>query len=181
MRINVLLELEKKGRKMQKISPLRSSIEAFNKFKAQRQAKTENNNKTQNEKKVQTNPFGITFKGTVIQMDVFEKTDKADKTEKEPNSTIQSIKEKMNQAGKLLSSAWVGTINKFSSLKTNAIAFGNKIKDNTIAFTGKIREIGNSKVELNLFKYNVSRLQNQPVSELETMLSSELQGVTNEQ
>ena len=35
--------------------------------------------------------------------------------------------------------------------------------------------------EFDVFKYNVSRLQNQPVSELRTMLSNELQGVTNEQ
>ena len=48
-------------------------------------------------------------------------------------------------------------------------------------FTGQIQEIGNTKVEFDIFKYNVSRLQNQPVSELKSMLSNELQGVTNEQ
>ena len=58
---------------MQKISPLRSSIEAFNKFKALRADKAK---KAETNKATQTNPFGITFKGTVIQMDVFEKTDK---------------------------------------------------------------------------------------------------------
>ena len=91
-----------------------------------------------------------------------------------------SLKERMQNTGKLLASAWVGTINKFSSLKTNAIAFGNKIKDSTIAAAKKIRDIGNTKVEFDVFKYNVSRLQNQPVSELRSMLSNELQGVTNE-
>ena len=157
---------------MQKISPLRSSIEAFNKFKALRANKTEKTEKT-NEKAL-TNPFGITFKGNIIQMDVFEKTNKADKTE------ATSLKEKMQNTGKLLASAWVGTINKFSSLKTNAIAFGNKIKDNTIAFGKKLQEIGNTKIEFDVLKYNVSRLQNQPVSELRTLLTNELQGVTNE-
>ena len=44
-----------------------------------------------------------------------------------------------------------------------------------------MQEIGNTKVEFDIFKYNVSRLQNQPVSELKSMLSNELQGVTNEQ
>ena len=156
---------------MQKISPLRSSIEAFNKFKALRANKA---NKTEKAQENQTNPFGITFKGTVIQMDVFEKTDKAEK------ATSPSLKERIQNTGKLLASAWVGTINKFSSLKTNAIAFGNKIKDNTIAAAKKIRDIGNTKVEFDVFKYNVSRLQNQPVSELRTMLSNELQGVSNE-
>ena len=62
---------------MQKISPLRSSIEAFNKFKALRANKADKAQKTENT--VQTNPFGITFKGNMIQMDVFEKTQKADK------------------------------------------------------------------------------------------------------
>lgn len=162
---------------MQKISPLRSSIEAFNKFKALRANKTDKTQKTQENQAAQTNPFGITFKGTVIQMDVFEKADKATKKE---NSSL-SMKERMENTGKLLASAWVGTINKFSSLKTNAIAFGNKIKNNTIAAAKKIQEIGNTKVEFDVFKYNVSRLQNQPVSELKNMLSNELQGVGNEQ
>lgn len=158
---------------MQKISPLRSSIEAFNKFKALRAAKAD---KTEKTNAAQTNPFGITFKGTVIQMDVFEKAEKADKAEK--NST--TLKEKMQNTGKLLASAWVGTINKFSSLKTNAIAFGNKIKDGAVNTYKKIQEIGNTEVKFDFFKYNVSRLQNQPVSELRDLLSNELQGVSNE-
>ena len=45
----------------------------------------------------------------------------------------------------------------------------------------KVKEIGNTKVEFDVFKYNVSRLQNQPVSELKSLLANELQGVTNEQ
>lgn len=160
---------------MQKISPLRSSIEAFNKFKALRANKTQEAKTNQAQS---TNPFGITFKGTVIQMDVFEKTNKV-KEAKAENGI--SLKERMQNTGKLLASAWVGTINKFSSLKTNAIAFGNKIKDNTIAAAKKIHEFGNRKVEFDVFKYNVSRLQNQPVSELKSMLTNELQGVSNEQ
>ncbi len=159
---------------MQKISPLRSSIEAFNKFKAARLNKADKAQKTNQQS--QTNPFGITFKGTVIQMDVFEKAEKVN----ENTQKAISLKEKMQNTGKLLASAWVGTINKFSSLKTNAIAFGNKIKDSTIAAAKKIRDFGNTKVEFDVFKYNVSRLQNKPVSELRTMLSNELQGVTNE-
>ena len=161
---------------MQKISPLRSSIEAFNKFKALRANKTDKAQKT--EQKAQTNPFGITFKGNMIQMDVFEKTEKAEKSEK---AVSPSLKERLQNTGKLLASAWVGTINKFSSIKTNAIAFGNKVKDNAIAFGNKVKEIGNTKVEFDVFKYNVSRLQNLPVSELKSLLATELQGVTNEQ
>ena len=88
----------------------------------------------------------------------------------------------MQNTGKLLASAWVGTINKFSSLKTNAIAFGNKLKDNTVAFAKKVQEIGSTEVKFeNPFKYTVSNLQKQPVSELKSLLATELQGVTNEQ
>jgi hypothetical protein len=158
---------------MQKISPLRSSIEAFNKFRAARKAS--GNAQQLQETKVQSNPFGITFKGTVIQMDVFEKTDKV-----ESNQKTNLFKEKMQNTGKLLASAWVGTINKFSSLKTNVIAFGNKLKDSTIAYAKKAYEIANAPIELNVFKYNVSSLQNRPVDELKTMLANELQGAKNE-
>ena len=158
---------------MQKISPLRSSIEAFNKFRLAR--KTSSDAKKLQETNVQTNPFGITFKGTVIQMDVFDKAEKADSTQK-----TNAFKEKIQNTGKLLASAWVGTINKFSSLKTNAIAFGNKLKDTTVSYAKKAYEIANAPIEFNVFKYNVSNLQNRPVGELKSMLANELQGVSNE-
>ncbi len=158
---------------MQKISPLRSSIEAFNKFRAARKAS--NQAQQLQETKVQTNPFGITFKGTVIQMDVFDKTQKTESTQK-----TNAFQEKMQNTGKLLASAWVGTINKFSSLKTNVIAFGNKLKDATVAYAKKAYEFANAPIEFNVFKYNVSSLQNKPVGELRSMLASELQGVSNE-
>lgn len=161
---------------MQKISPLKSSIEAFNKFRAMR-AKSSGKTETKTDSVAQTNPFGITFRGTVIQMDVFEKSETNDTT----TTTSPSLKERLQNTGKLLASAWVGTINKISSLKTNVIAFGNKIKTSTIDFAKKVQEIGNREVDLDIFKYNVSRLQNQPVSELRTMLSNELQGVGDEQ
>lgn len=158
---------------MQKISPLRSSIEAFNKFRAARKAS--GNAQQLQETKVQTNPFGITFKGTVIQMDVFDKVQNTESAQK-----TNTFKEKIQNTGKLLASAWVGTINKFSSLKTNAIAFGNKLKDTTVAYAKKAYEIANAPIEFNVFKYNVSNLQNKPISELKSMLASELQGVGNE-
>ena len=102
---------------MQRISPLRSSIEAFNKFKASRAEKA---NKIK-ENATQTNPFGITFKGTVIQMDVFESSTK--KAQENTANNTNSIKEKMQNTGKLLASAWVGTINKFSSSRILMLLF----------------------------------------------------------
>ncbi len=155
---------------MQKISPLRSSIEAFNKFKATRANKAQT---AQNAgQAASTNPFGIAFKGTVIQMDVFEKKSQNEETKQ----VSPSLKEKLAQAGKLLSSARVATINKFSTLKANAVAFGNKIKENSINAINKVREFGNQKVDFDFFKYNVSNLVNQPIGSLESMLAAELQG-----
>lgn len=163
---------------MQKISPLRSSIEAFNRFKAMRAGKTNKNEATKANEASSTNPFGITFRGTVIQMDVFEKTDKTDKT---AGGSSATLKEKLQNTGKLLASAWVGTINKISSLKTNVVAFGNKIKDTTISTVKKIKEIADTEITFDVFKYNVANLQKQPVGELRSLLSNELQGVNNEQ
>ncbi len=148
---------------MQKISPLRSSIEAFNKFKSLRKDKTQ--------KSPSTNPFGIAFKGTVIQMDVFENSNSAVKE--------NSVSEKFKNTGKLLASAWVSTLNKFSSIKTNAIAFGNKLKDNSIQLYKKAQELANTKIEFDVFKYNVSNLQKQPVGVLRSMLCEELKGAAN--
>ena len=60
---------------MQKISPLKASLEAFNRFKTQRKESRINSDLN----KMNTNPFGITFKGTILQMDVFESAHKAAK------------------------------------------------------------------------------------------------------
>lgn len=151
---------------MQKISPLRSSIEAFNKFRASRAAKEVQKQETQ------TNPFGMSFKGTVIQMDVFEHAQKLDSIQKQ-----SALKEKLQNANKLLASAWVATINKFSSLKANAIAFAGKIKASSVELGSKIKQIATTPVEFDLFKYSVSNLEKQPVSELKAMLTTELKGV----
>ena len=62
---------------MQKISPLRASVaKAFNDFKANRLKKSEN------AENLQTNPFGITFKGVLLQSDVFESSTAAQKPER---------------------------------------------------------------------------------------------------
>ena len=102
---------------MQKISPLRASVaKAFNDFKAGRAKKNENN------ESLHTNPFGITFKGVLLQSDVFESSAAAQKP---------ALKDRLAAGTKLLASAWVGTINKFNSMKGAAISFGRKIKETT--------------------------------------------------
>lgn len=143
---------------MQKISPLRSSIEAINKLKA---FKSNTADKIQNSAHA-TNPFGLSFKGTVVQMDVFEKAKKANNT--------PSLKENLVQI-------WNNTAEKFSSIKDNTVAFSGKVKENALIAGKKIQDFANQKVEFNFFKYNVSNLQKRPVSELKAMLSTELKGI----
>lgn len=158
---------------MQKISPLRSSIEAFNKFKAMRAAKADNSAKKQDA--VATNPFGISFKGELVAMDVFDGSSKAKEATKNVKNTIQ---EKIQNTGKLLASAWVATINKFSSIKANAVAFCGRIKEGAINAASKIKEIANTEVKFeNPLKYTVGNLQKRPASELGEMLKAELKGV----
>lgn len=147
---------------MQKISPLRASLDAFNKFKAKRsEVKTE-------AQKVHSNPFGITFKGTVLQMDVFENSLKEDK--------LAGIKEKMANVSKLTASAWVATINKFSNAKNSVISFGAKIKQDAKSFVDKLN---NTKIEFDFdfMKNSVASLQKQPISNLEDMLKTQLKAL----
>ncbi len=156
----------KRIKSMEKISPLRASLKAFEQFKAQRAQKRQENTGIGT-----TNPFGLTFKGTVVQMDVFES--QASKAEKASESSNRN--DAFKKAGKLAASAWVATKSKFNSLKQSAISFGNRIKENTINAWDKL-----SKTEINftgLFKDSVSNLQKRPVSELETMFKDELQTV----
>ena len=138
---------------MQKISPIKSSLDAFRKFKADR-IKVKNNINT-------TNPFGITFKGTVLQMDVFEST----KTKE------NQITDKFSQAGKFLSSA--GTINKFSTMRENIISFTGRIKEDTKAFIDKL----NKPITFDFITYNVSNLEKRPVSDLRNMMSEEIKAL----
>lgn len=140
---------------MQKISPLRASVaKAFNDFKLNRTAAKEKN------ESLHTNPFGITFKGVLLQSDVFESS-----------AQKPALKDKLESGTKLLTSAWVGTINKFNSMKSAAISFGKRVKEVTV---NTIDKLNNTEVDFDIFKYNVSRLQKRPVNELEGMLSKEL-------
>lgn len=148
---------------MQKISPLRASLEAFNKFKAQR---AENKSQTD---KTHSNPFGITFKGTVLQMDVFNSS-----TKKAGNTGLDTVKEKMTNVSKLTASAWIATINKFSTAKSALVSFGSKLKQDSIAVLDKMK---NTKVDFNFMANTVGSLQRRPIGELEEMFGSELKAL----
>lgn len=150
---------------MQKISPLRAGLDAFNRFKATRlQAKTD---KMENINSNSTNPFGISFKGTVIQMDVFESSTK------KPSAT-NPFQESMDKVNKFVASARVATMNKIESIKQGAISFGNRVKDNVVNTYNKLNSI---EVNFDFLRNSTSRLQKRPVSELEDMFKNELSGL----
>ncbi len=145
---------------MQKISPLRASLDAFNKFKA-------NRTKNINQDIAHTNPFGITFKGTVLQMDVFD----SPKKEAVENNVV---KEKMAQAGKLLSSAWTSTLDKVATARQGIVSFGSRIKTSAKNIADKLNK---TEVNFDFMKYNVSNLTKRPVSELRDMFKDEISGL----
>lgn len=119
---------------------------------------------TQN--KLATNPFGVSFKGNVIQADVFESA----------NKSSNIIAEK----GKLFASAIVSGINNFNdSFKSriNAIvSFGKKAVTNVF---DTIERIGNTEITFDMTgiknklfpdrEYSVKNLTNKSVDELKTM------------
>ena len=122
--------------------------------------------KTAQKEKLSTNPFGVSFKGNVIQADVFQSTKKS----------TGGIAEK----SKLFASAVVSGINNFNeSFKSrmNAIvSFGKKVTTNVF---DTIEKIGNTEITFDmdgiknkLFpdrEYSVKNLTNKPVDELKTM------------
>lgn len=131
---------------------------------------------------VSSNPFGVHFKGNVIQADVFETTKKSD-------AVKESLKEKIANTGKVFKSSIVGGINSFNNAlkqKTSGIiSFGHKAKESitrAIDFANNY-DLG---VELkktfdsiyssfaNINQYSVKNLTKRPVSELEALLKAEL-------
>ena len=125
-----------------------------------------------------SNPFGISFKGNVIQADVFQTT-----SVKENSTNV--LKEK----GKMFASAVVGNINSFNeAIKArlnSVVAFGRRVKDNVANFwtQAKNTEITFDLSELTRYindkfqgEYGVTRLTKRPVGELEELLVAELAG-----
>lgn len=152
---------------MQKISPLRAGLDAFNRFKASRLQNTKAPKTENNSAQNSTNPFGITFKGTMIQMDVFDSS-----TKKE--SAKNPVQQGLDSINKFVASARAATMNKFESIKQGAISFGNKIKENV---TNTYKKLATTEVNLDFLRNSPSRLQKRPVSELEEMFKSEVNGL----
>ncbi len=132
--------------------------------KAAEQTASQNNN---SQAKPVTNPFGVSFKGNVIQADVFQ-------------STAQKASSGIVEKGKLFGSAVVSGINNFNeafkSRMNSIVSFGKKVTTNVF---DTIEKIGNTEIKLDmegiknkLFpdrKYSVKNLTNRPVDELKTM------------
>lgn len=136
--------------------------------------KTINTNRTAEKKNVEnklsTNPFGVSFKGNVIQADVFETSKKST----EENGIAQR--------GKLFASAVVSGINNFNeafkSRINSIVSFGKKVTSDV--FT-TLERIGNTEVRIDmegiknrLFpdrQYSVKNLSERSVDDLKNMWS----------
>lgn len=117
----------------------------------------------------QTNPFGVNFKGSIINADVFE-TKKAELSETESKN-------------RFLDSAFVGSINSFNTAMAqrlnSVVSFGRKSRDTITNWWAKANEINVGEFlssAMPSFKgtYNVNNLTKRPISELEQMLSDEI-------
>lgn len=124
-----------------------------------------------------SNPFGISFKGNVIQADIFQTTANRE------HSGV-SIRER----GKMFMSAVVGNINSFNnaikSRLNTVVSFGRQVKDNVANWweMAKNTEVTFDMNGLGRFiserfhnnPYGVNNLLKRPVCELEEMLRAEL-------
>lgn len=120
--------------------------------------------------KLATNPFGVSFKGNVLQADVFESS--------RNEISVKNISEK----SKLFASAVVSGINNFNeafkSRMNSIVSFGKKVTSDALE---TIERIGNTEIHLNmdsiknrLFpnrQYSVKNLSNRSVDELKIMWS----------
>ena len=127
-------------------------------------------------KNVSSNPFGVSFKGSMIQADVFE-------------SSTPGVVQKISSKSKMLASALVGNINNFNeALKArmnSAVSFGRKLANNVNEQFDKIMNyeisldfngFGNT-IKNALFpnsQYRVGNLKKLPVDELRTMMQTEI-------
>lgn len=117
----------------------------------------------------QTNPFGVNFKGSIINADVFE-AKKADLNKSESKNIF-------------FGSALVGSINSFNEAMVrrlnSVVSFGRRSRDTITNWWAKANEINVGEFlssAMPSFKgtYSVNNLTKRPVSELEQMLSDEV-------
>ena len=121
----------------------------------------------QSQNQMVTNPFGVSFKGNVIQADVFQ-------------SSAKKAATGLQEKGKLFASAVVSGINNFNeafkSRMNTIVSFGKKLTTNVF---DSIERLGSTEIKFDiegiknrLFpdrEYNVKNLSNKSVDELRTM------------
>ena len=147
---------------------------SLHRVKAAEQVSKENKESS----KLSSNPFGVSFKGNVIQADVFQ-------------SSTKKAATSLTEKGKVFASAVVSGINNFNeafkSRFNSIIAFGKKI---TSTVADSLERIGSKEIKFDMEgiknrifpdrEYSVKNLTNKPVDELRTMwksLSPEKQAV----
>ncbi len=127
--------------------------------------KTTSNLQTKN---LTTNPFGVSFKGNVIQADVFESAEK------------KGITQNIGEKSKLFASAVVSGINNFNesfkSRMNSIVSFGKKITTNVF---DTLERIGNTEITIDMEKvkntifpnrqYSVKQLANKSVEDLKSI------------
>ncbi len=130
--------------------------------------KTNANNKSAAEKQFSTNPFGVSFKGNVIQADVFE------------GAKNSSITKNIAEKSKLYASAIVSGINNFNeafkSRMNSVVSFGKKITHNVF---DTLERIGSTEITIDMNgiknkifpdrQYSVKQLSNKSVCELKSL------------
>lgn len=136
---------------MEKITLNTGSLNVFKNFQAKRAS----------EKKHSSNPFGLSFKGNMLQADVFQ-------VKKQDGP---SLKQRVGEKSKLAVSAFVGTIN---NIGNKFVSFGRAIKNQykklneiEISFKGIADKFKND-------KYSVNNLMKMPVNELESMMREQI-------
>lgn len=116
-----------------------------------------------------TNPFGVSFKGNIINADVFE----------EKNT---GLTDRQNR-GKMLVSTLVGSINSINSSiskRLNSVVnFGRRIKESTTNAWNQARSVDmgtflSERIPAFRGNYSVNNLQKRSVTELEAMLTDRL-------
>ena len=99
-----------------------------------------------------TNPFGVSFKGSVIHADVFEKVSEVAQKE--------TLRSKVANRGKLMVSALVGNINNFNdamkSRMNSIVSFGKKVTTNVF---DTIERIGNTEITFDMSDIISLRIQ----------------------
>jgi len=136
---------------MEKITLNTGSLNVFKSFQTKRAT----------EKRNSSNPFGLSFKGNMLQADVFQV-----KKQEGPG-----LRQRIGERSKLAVSAFVGTIN---NIGNRFVSFGRaiqnqyrKLNEIEISFKGIANKFRND-------QYSVNNLMKMPVNELENMMREQI-------